>query len=127
MTTAFNIPKLSIPEFSAEATHQGQMIRVNLDGNADSRAVAGIGTLFAAIHGEATRLTAQEVVLDLRKLEFMNSSCFKTLVTWLANVQELVPAKQYKIRQLSDPTKHWQKRSLNALIAFAQDLVRVET
>ena len=57
----------------------------------------------------------------------MNSSCFKSFVTWISDVSELEPDKQYKIRLLSKPEMHWQRRSLHALRCFAVDLISIET
>ena len=67
-----------------------------------------------------------EVVVDLRRLEFMNSSCLKTLVTWLNNVRQRPPAQQYLIRFLRDRAAYWQERSLSALKAFAPAIVELE-
>jgi hypothetical protein len=57
----------------------------------------------------------------------MNSSCFKTFITWIVRVRNLAPDAQYKIRFLSDQEKHWQRRSLGALSCFAVDLIRIES
>jgi len=61
----------------------------------------------------------------LRQLEFMNSSCFKSFVSWVTDIQELDDAKRYKVRFLSNPTYHWQKRSLHSLRCFAVELITV--
>ncbi len=66
------------------------------------------------------------MVVDLRQLEFMNSSCFKCLVTWLHRLQQAPAADRYAIRIVSSPSVSWQKRSLYAIRAFAPDLVTVE-
>lgn len=66
------------------------------------------------------------MVVDLTRLEFMNSSCFKSFVAWIEQVQNLDPSEQYRIQFLSDPNMHWQRRSLKALSCFAADLITVE-
>ena len=66
-----------------------------------------------------------EAVIDLRDLEFMNSSCFKSFVSWITDIQELEPAQQYKVRFLSNSKLHWQKRSLHSLRCFAVELITV--
>ena len=60
-----------------------------------------------------------EVVADFRELVFMNSSCLKEFVRWIAQVEER--AEHYRIRFLSDPDAQWQSRSLQALRAFAPE------
>jgi hypothetical protein len=66
-----------------------------------------------------------EVQIDLRELEFMNSSCFKSFVSWISEVSELTSG-HYRIRFLSNPSILWQHRSLHALSCFAAELVTIE-
>jgi hypothetical protein len=73
------------------------------------------------------RLQVREVAIDLHQLEFMNSSCFKNVVSWLNRVQELPTTAQYYVRFLSNPALLWQRRSLHALQCFANELVRIES
>jgi len=73
------------------------------------------------------QLGVKTVKVDLRQLEFMNSSCFKIFVAWLAQLRDLDAAKQYKIQIVSNPNLLWQRRSLAALSCFAVDLVTIET
>ncbi len=114
-------------DFSASASHAGGALALRLAGNADMSAKESLDALLPRVHAEAQRLGAAEVAVDFRDLEFMNSSCFKSFVTWISEVQELEPAKQYRIRFLSKPEMHWQRRSLHALRCFAVDLITVET
>jgi hypothetical protein len=79
------------------------------------------------LHKEAVRLSASKVIVDFRELEFMNSSCFKIFVAWLAQVRDLEATQQYRIHLLSNPNLLWQRRSLAALSCFAVDLVAIET
>ncbi len=76
-------------------------------------------------HAEAKRLSARKVVIDLRELEFMNSSCFKCFVSWISDVQDLPEGQLYKVEFLSNPQLHWQKRSLHSLRCFAVELITV--
>jgi hypothetical protein len=121
------VPSISTEEFNANATYDGKRVSLKMAGNADIRAMFPLESMLKVLEREVDRVGAREVVVDLKGLEFMNSSCFKSFVTWLGNVQELEAGKQYTIRFLSDSTKHWQGRSLNALSCFAMDLVRIET
>jgi hypothetical protein len=40
-------------------------------------------------------------------------------------LNELPAGQRYRVRFLSDPAQHWQKRSLSALAAFGGDLVEI--
>ena len=113
-------------ELAAAAARDGATITVTLTGSADNAGIAMIERVLDAVHAAATD-GVTEVVVDLRKLDFMNSSCFKSFVTWISDVQERPPERQYRIRLLSDPGLHWQKRSLHALRCFAIELITVET
>ena len=106
-------------ELTGQASVEDRRIVAVLRGNADHVAVPALESLLARIHVEAQRLAIEEVIIDLRELEFMNSSCFKSFVTWVSDVQELEPPRQYKIVFLSNLQLHWQKRSLHALRCFA--------
>jgi len=114
-------------DFSASAELSGAALTLALTGNADLNAKESLDALLPRVHEEAQRAAATEVIVDFRELEFMNSSCFKSFVTWINEVQELAPEKQYKIRLLSKPEMHWQRRSLHALRCFAVDVITIET
>jgi hypothetical protein len=126
-TTMLDVPSIDTDQLRSEATYAPPAVNVRLVGSAESVAMASLGQLLGKLHGEALRLAVREVTVDLRELEFMNSSCFKAFVSWLAVIQDLEPNKQYKIRFLSDEHKHWQRRSLGALSCFAVDLIQVDT
>jgi len=81
--------------------------------------------MLTRIHDAANRLGVREAIVDLTQLEFMNSSCFKSFVSWLTDIRELDASKQYTVTFLSNPKLHWQKRSLHSLRCFAVDLVTV--
>jgi hypothetical protein len=121
-----SLPKIATPELRADTSMEGSAVRVVFSGSAESSAKEALDSLLRSLHAEALRNGAREVVLDVRDLEFMNSSCFKSFVFWLREAQEVEASKQYKIRMLSDDAKHWQRRSLAALACFAADLVRIE-
>jgi hypothetical protein len=126
-TTAFDVPAIETDELHSEVRYMPPAVNVRLVGSAETMAVASLGRLLGKVHGEAMRLAVREVTVDVRDLEFMNSSCFKAFVSWLSALQDLEPNKQYRIRFLSDARKHWQRRSLGALSSFATNLIQVDT
>jgi CheY-like chemotaxis protein len=131
---AFTSPMLSLPgllmasgDFSAKAYGDSRRIVVHLEGSADMLLTVDIGKLWKAAHDEALRSGVPELEVDFRDLEFMNSSCFKTIVNWLETLRETPPAKQYKVIFVLDRKQHWQMRTLRTLTSFAADLATVET
>jgi hypothetical protein len=125
--TALDLPVISSPTFSAASSLNGNTIRMRFTGNADLGARDALELLLPRVHSEAQRLVASEVVVDFKDLEFMNSSCFRSFVSWVSDLQDLPPDKQYRIRMLSNASMLWQRRSLHALKCFANELVHVDT
>lgn len=108
------------------ASFANQILEARFVGTADLETLADLEAVVTALQAHSTRTEPSTVVLDFRELEFMNSSSFKVFVSWLANIQELPPEKQYKITLRSNPNLHWQRRSLFALSCFAAELVTIE-
>ena len=124
------LAKLANGVISAEASLDpgaAGVLHVKISGTADLEAKVDLEVFVKGLHAEAVRLGATKVTVDFRQLEFMNSSCFKIFVAWLAQVRDLEPAQQYRIHLLSNPSQLWQRRSLAALSCFAVDLVAIET
>ena len=124
--SALELPPVQADEFSASASHDGTILTVRFIGNADMRTKETLDALLARVHSEAQRLSVAQVAIDFKALEFMNSSCFKSFVTWISEVRDLEASKQYRIRFLSKPELLWQRRSLHALRCFAVDLISIE-
>ncbi len=114
------------PKFSAVATYAGEEITVQLTGNADVGAKQHLATLLKTVHTQAQERGVGHVRFDIRNLAFMNSSCFKDLITWLDGVREASVPSRYRVTFMSSAALHWQRRSLHALSCFARDLVTVE-
>lgn len=112
--------------FSIIATEKGAAILVAFSGTGDMEATPVLGTYLKELHGEACRLQVREVVFDLNDLDFLNSSCFKAFVWWISIVGDMDDAERYRVRFLSNPQLHWQRRSLEALENFAPEVVVVE-
>jgi hypothetical protein len=125
-TTETVIQPIEVPDFSAYVVRSGDGLKMNLTGNADLNVTATLDRFVDEIHREACRIGVREVVVDLRELEFMNSSCLKSFVWWIGCIQKLEPASQYKIRFLAVTSRYWQRRSLGALAGLAMDLVVIE-
>jgi hypothetical protein len=113
-------------DFSARAGESGPALQITLVGNADLNVKVELERFMVAVHDEARRQHAREVVVDLRQLEFMNSSCLKSFVWWISSVHGLGAAHQYHITFLSSPAMYWQRRSLTALAGLATELVSIQ-
>jgi anti-anti-sigma factor len=120
------LPSVTGATFAVDVEHKDNALLVELRGTADIPAKSKLDPLMERVHVAAQEVAAGEVVVNLLKLEFMNSSCFKTLVTWITSVQELPNASQYRICFRTNREILWQRRSLQALKCVAEQLVRIE-
>ncbi len=123
--SALNLNALSLDTFQATPTLENDRLAVRFAGNGDMNAIAPLSAFLKQVHEEAMRLTVTEVRCDLQQLVFMNSSCFKSFVVWIDTVKNAQPG--YLIRFLTDPSVHWQRRSLEALRRLATNIVELET
>jgi len=119
------VASVSVSGFSASAAFADGSLLVVLRGNGDLAAQPALASFLPQVHGEAMARGASLVTVDLRGVEFMNSSSIKEMVSWLQLLIEADPERRYRIRFLQG-SQHWQNRSLQVLRAFAADLVDIE-
>ena len=120
-------PDIDIGSFSARTTVENPgALHVAFRGEADSTALPAFEQFLANLHVAAQTAKAKEITLDVRDVAFMNSSSFTKLITWINRVKELAADAQYRIKIRSNQNILWQRRSLQALQAFALDLVTIE-
>jgi hypothetical protein len=119
------LPVEQAAELKARLVQDDTALVAKLSGTADLRVTDSVEAILGRVHQKALELGIPEVRMDLRELEFMNSSCFKSFVSWISEVSDLTTG-QYRIRFLSNPSILWQRRSLHALSCFAAELVTIE-
>jgi hypothetical protein len=126
--TSSDLPSLETAALKVTVTAaEPDRVAVTLKGSGDHAAHQPFADLFARLHALLVERGAREVSVDIRDLEFLSASCLKTLVTWIGAVAELSHESQYRVRFRSNPRRHWQRRSVEALRCFATDLVFIET
>jgi hypothetical protein len=116
---------LSGDSFQAVPALEDSRLVLRFSGSGDMTAISALSQYLKQVHEEALRLSVSEVSCDLQQLVFMNSSCFKSFVVWIDTVKNADHG--YRIRFLTDPNLHWQRRSLEALRRLAANLVTIET
>ena len=99
---------------------------IRISGSAESAAADDLERLFSSVHAECERLGATAARVDLRELEFMNSSCFKSFVSWVIRIEELPEPQRYRIVLAGTDARHWQKRSLHALRSMGAGLIDLD-
>lgn len=124
MSEALELATVDTAAFSCAPLLDAGKLSVTFVGTGDVAAIEILAAYLKQVHAEAERLSLSEVTCDFRKLVFMNSSCFKAFVVWIDTVKNA--ARVYRIRFLTDPEMHWQRRSLEALRRLATSVVTVE-
>ena len=113
-----------VPGFACSPELLTDVLRITFSGTGDVAAIELLADYLKRAHVEVERLALAEVVCDFRRLTFMNSSCFKAFVVWIDTVKN--SPRPYRIRFLTEPEMHWQRRSLEALRRLATNVVTVE-
>lgn len=120
------VETLKADDFAAQASTAERAILVSLTGTADLTVKDQLDLFLREVHSEAQRSLVDEVIVDVRQLEFMNSSCLKSLVWWITTVQKQPGERKYRIVFVSSPSVFWQQRSLNPLACLASDVVTIQ-
>ncbi len=125
--TVPELPFVELAELEVAAQAEHDRLTLSLKGTADMRVSDALDGLFREVHERAIHSGVAQFVVDMRELQFMNSSCFKSLVGWIVRLQETEPERRYRVCFLSDPDVLWQRRSLKTLSCFAPELITVST
>jgi hypothetical protein len=120
---AVQLTPLAAEGFSVVPRVEKESISVALSGAAQLNAHLVLGPYLTALHKECLRGNVTQVRVDLTQLNFMNSSCLKHFVTWVANVKD---AGSYRIIFVTNTALRWQRACLAALRGFAPDHIDVE-
>ncbi len=124
--SAASLPPVVDDRFSMETGADEHRALVRMTGDADIAAQAVVGPYLRRLHTELRQSRARLVSVDLRELQFINSSCIKAFVTWIAEIVKLACDEQYRVVFHSNPAFRWQQRTLKTLQAFAPTIVDIE-
>jgi hypothetical protein len=102
-----------------------QEVCFKLTGNAEMEMLPILGPYLVQLHEHLCHEREGSVVVDMSELYFMNSSCFKAIITWISGIRKLEPSEAYKVRFVTNPKLHWQRRNLEAIREFAPSIVEV--
>ena len=119
-----SIRSVTTESLSAEGTVEGELVKLRLCGSAELGSKATLDELLADVLAASDG--CREVVVDMTKLEYMNSSSLKSLLAWIVRVRDLPESRRHRIRILSNPELHWQRRSLHSLVSMCGDVLEVE-
>jgi hypothetical protein len=113
MTTTSTLKDVDNHEFSTETTYEGSAITVRMVGNWDLKAVASLDAFTRALQKTTESVQATRVIVNLKAIEFMNSSCLKSFAWWVGTLAAAGDRRNYSITFQIGHT--WQRRSLEAV------------
>ena len=82
--------------------------------------------LIDELHARAVTLKLDEVVLDLRQLEYANAAAWKCLVYWMRLLQDDGNAR-YNVRIVANEAHRWQRVGMPSLQVFGRDRLIIES
>jgi hypothetical protein len=114
-------------KYSAELERDAHGVRVVFRGTISTPDPARVLNPFVnAVHEHLLATGVPEARVDLRDLEFCNSSGFKSFIHWIQRITDLPEAQRYKLRFLSATSRKWQRTSLLALSCYGVNTVSIE-
>lgn len=121
MTT---IQDISTPALVTETSIEGGALAVRAVGTADGGTVEDLTAYLAHLDCLAREQNAEEIILDLRDVEFLSASCMRVLVEWLG---EVARGRGRGARFVLDARKPWLLRSFETLAALDGGHVRIDS
>lgn len=121
--TQSSFESLKAPGINVHAHPKGDVLMIEMVGSVDGR---DAGTVFDAywsgIDSAIRQAGLRTVELDIRGLEFMNSSGILTIVRWLSKIKE---SPTYEIVIHHDRELTWQRTNVPVLAKLAPAVVRL--
>jgi hypothetical protein len=116
---------LQLSKLTLEASVTPAGINVTVTGGADMDTTENLRQFLSELHRSAIRLRTTEVVIDVRSLGFINSSCLTEVARWLTHLPHTAEAERYHVKLSIDTSQPWQRRSFGPLRYVAPGLVTV--
>jgi len=121
-----NVSDIELDGFSARLERRGTSLSVPLKGNADMAVQEKLRVFLDQLATASQASGVTEAVFELDELYFMNSSCLSLLLRFINRVLEFPGDRRPRVRFKSNPNLQWQRKSLQALQSYAQEVVVVE-
>ena len=123
--SGLTLAPIKLASFSIEMAATSTVVAVTVTGDADMDVVERLGHYLTGLHQEVSRLRLTEVLVDVQRLRFINSSCLRHFGIWLARLAKAGEGERYRVTMSLNPAVAWQKRSFEPLQYVAPGLVTV--
>jgi hypothetical protein len=119
-----SLQMISSPDrLSCSAIVLNHVLTLSMSGMGELPDQSELAALLKRAHQVALSQKVSRVLVDFEGLKFMNSSCFKAFVSWMAEVTQLPEAARYNVHFKLNPTRRWQRVSVSALACFAVNTI----
>jgi hypothetical protein len=78
-------------------------------------------------HNSILENKVKMVKLDIRKLEYLNSSGIKEIVNWVTKLEKLSSNQKYHIIFLYNPEITWQETFVSSMVYLNTEFIKKET
>jgi len=78
---------------------------------------------FNEVHESIVKNDIKEIEVDIKGLNFLNSSGIKEIVAWIMKLETIPANKQYKIKFLCNKDLLWQESSISTILFLNPDLI----
>jgi hypothetical protein len=115
---------LNADSLTVTPTVQNDLLRVIMSGAVEMRDPGGVlNPYWTRVDDEVRARGLKRVEVDLRDLNFMNSSGILTLVRWITKAKTHPPAESYQLVLMYDHNVTWQRTSIPTLAKLAPNVV----
>ncbi len=101
--------------------------KIVMKGNVDSAQPGKfMQPFFAEVHENILKNGIKSIEVDIKELNFLNSSGIKELVAWIMKLESVPAAEQYKIKFLCNKDLLWQESSISTILFLNPDMISQE-
>jgi hypothetical protein len=124
MMSMSELKPLNADTLSVTPRFGDQVLHVNMSGAVEMRDPGGVlNPFWTRVDDEIRARGLKRVEVDLRDLNFMNSSGILTLVRWITKAKAHDPKDAYQLVLLYDRNVTWQRTSIPTLAKLAPNVV----
>lgn len=99
---------------------------IYISGSIDNQNPESYMTPFLSeLHENIIENGIKEMKVDIRKLDFLNSSGIKELVVWVMKINEEDENKKYRINFICNDNLNWQRSSISTLEYLNANIVKI--
>ena len=119
------IPEITSKNFVILIKDNPEKIELLIKGNIDIPNPDQIITpFFTKLDSEILRCKLKEISIDIKELDFINSSGIKILLKFVMNILRRTRDEQYNINFIYDQKVKSQKTRFNSILFLAPDIVK---